>query len=79
MKKTQITVKEIDEGAFKELKVEAIRRKMTVGTALTLAINNWLSSLKKTRKSLLEWKPTDWGSGTERLSEEVDEIIYGDA
>ena len=60
-------------------KAEAIKRKINVGTALTLAIENWLSSLKKTKKSLLDWKPTNYGSGTEKLSEEVDEVLYGDA
>jgi len=77
--KTQITVKEVNKEVFNELKAEAIKRKINVGTALTLAIENWLSSLKKTKKSLLDWKPTNYGSGTEKLSEEVDEVLYGDA
>ena len=78
MKKIQITVKEVDEEAFNELKSEAIKGKMNVGTALTLAMENWTSSLKKTKDSLLKWKPVDWGPGTEHLSEQIDEIIYGD-
>ncbi|HLC86468.1 MAG TPA: hypothetical protein VJG30_04240 [Candidatus Nanoarchaeia archaeon] len=78
MAKTQITVKEVEEKTFQELKAEAVRRKLTVGTALTLAIENWLSSLKKPKESLLKWKPTNWGPGTERLSEQVDEVLYGD-
>ncbi|HIH26348.1 hypothetical protein J4476_03890 [Candidatus Woesearchaeota archaeon] len=76
--KTQITVKEVEDKTFQELKAEAVKRKMSIGTALTLAIENWLSSIKKPRGSLLMWKSTDWGPGTEKLSEQVDEIIYGD-
>ena len=75
--KTQITVKEVDEKTFHELKAEAARRKMNVGTALTLAIHYWLSS-KKPKKDFVDWKPTSWGAGTERLSEQIDEVIYGD-
>ncbi|MBI2671304.1 hypothetical protein HYX16_00030 [Candidatus Woesearchaeota archaeon] len=74
-----ITVKEVDERAFNELKAEAVKRKINVGIALTWAIENWLSSLKKTKKSLLEWKPTNYGPGTEHLSEQIDEVLYGDA
>jgi len=76
--KTQITVKEVDETTFQELKSEAIIRKITVGTALTLAIENWLSSLKKTKGKLSELKPRNWGPGTEYTSEQADEILYGE-
>ncbi len=75
--KTQITVKEVDEESFKELKAEAVRRKMGVGIALTLAIESWLSSLKQKKGSLSELKSRNWGPGTEYLSEKVDEAIYG--
>ena len=79
MKTTQITVKEVDEKTFQELKAAAVKSKMTIGTALTLAIEQWVSSLRKTRLSKLsELKPRKWGNGTERLSEEVDEILYGE-
>ena len=47
MKTTQITVKEVDAKAFQELKSIAVKNKMNVGTALTLAIESWTSSLKK--------------------------------
>ncbi|MBS3175024.1 hypothetical protein J4440_04045 [Candidatus Woesearchaeota archaeon] len=76
--KTQITVKEVDKKIFQELKAEAIKRKLNVGTALTLAMQNWLSSLRKKKKDLLDLKPSDWGPGTERLSEQIDEVIYGE-
>jgi len=77
--KTQITVKEVDKETFNELKAEAIKRKIKVGMALTWAIENWLSSLKKTKESLSDWKPRKWGPGTEHLSEQIDEVLYGDS
>lgn len=76
--KSQVTVKEIDANAFQELKTEAVRRKITVGTALTLAIENWLSSLKKTNGNFSELKQRNWGKGTEHLSEQIDQMLYGE-
>ena len=79
MKTTQITVKEVNEKAFQELKATAVRNKMTIGTALTLAIEQWVSSLKKTKiGKLSELKPRNWGKGTEYSSEQIDEILYGE-
>ncbi len=78
MTKTQITVKEMNKEVFQELKAEAIKRKMSVGAALSIAVECWLSQLQKPKGSLLNWKSTNWGPGTERTSEQVDEIIYGE-
>ncbi len=79
MKTTQITVKEVDQKTFQELKAAAIKSKLTVGAALNIAIETWLSSLRKTKGKLSELKPTDWGPGTEHTSEEIDEILYGNS
>ena len=75
---TQITVKEVDEKAFQELKAQAAKNKMTVGAALTLAIETWLSSTKRAKADLAELKAVSWGQGTERLSEKIDEALYGE-
>ncbi len=77
MKKTQITVKEVDEEAFRKLKAFAARGKITVGAALSLAIDKLLSQAKK-KRDLAELAPTDWGAGSEFLSEQIDEAIYSD-
>lgn len=40
---------------------------------------NMTTTIKKKKKpklSLLDLKPKDWGKGTEKLSEEIDKIIY---
>ncbi len=78
MKTTQITVKEVNEEIFRELKAAAVRNKMTVGATLSLAIETWLSQLKKKKGNLSELKSINWGPGTEHLSEQIDEIIYGE-
>ena len=40
-------------------------------------MKTWLSNLKKTKGKLSDLKYRNWGVGTEKLSENVDEIIYG--
>ncbi len=74
----QVTIKEVDEHAFQELKAEAARDKMTIGSALNVAIANWLWTKRKTKANLKDLKPVKWGPGTERLSEQVDEVLYGE-
>ena len=32
---------------------------------------------KRNRKSLIDYKPKDWGKGTENTSNEIDKILYG--
>ncbi|MBI4450810.1 hypothetical protein HY642_02440 [Candidatus Woesearchaeota archaeon] len=73
----QITVKAVDGSAFQELKAAAARRKMTVGAALSVAIEHWLSSMRKTKGKLSDLPPAKWGRGTERTSDRIDEILYG--
>lgn len=76
--KTQITVRDVDAGAYKEFKADAIRNGLTLGGALTLAMEKFRTELTKKRPKLSNFKPVDWGKGTELVSEEVDKIIYGE-
>ncbi len=71
-----ITVRNVDEELFREFKVEAVKEGIPIGNALNMAIIQWISKHKDPRKSLLDYKPTDWGKGTEHVSEEIDEILY---
>ena len=74
----QLSVKEVDEKVFREFKAEAVREGFNVGKALTLAMMLWIHRTgKKPRMNILNLKPKDWGKGTERLSEEADEALYG--
>ena len=72
----QITVKEVNEQAFRKLKSFAVQRKMNVGTALSLAIESWLSNMKTKHDTLSQLRPINWGKGTEHLSEEADSVLY---
>jgi len=73
----QITIKNVQEHVFREFKAESIREGLKIGDSLSLAMGLWMEkSKKKPKLSLLNLKPKDWGKGTERLSEEIDRIVY---
>lgn len=72
----QLSVRDIDETIFREFKAQAVKEKVNVGTALTLAMKNWIEK-KTPKKSFLSIKPIDLGPGTENLSQEVDKVLYG--
>ncbi len=77
MTKMQLSVKNVDMEIFREFKAESARVGLPVGGALTLAMQSWLQKRKKPKLSILDYKPTSWGKGTERVSEQIDEILYG--
>ena len=75
---TQISIRDVDKDIFNEFKALTIKKRMTLGQALTLAMSEWLDEeLEIPKKSLLELKPFRWGKGTEKSSQEVDKIVYG--
>ncbi len=75
MQQIQITVRDVDKQVFKEFKANAVQQGLNVGSALTLAMEKFLSQQKKVKFTSL--KPVRWGAGTEQVSEEVDNILYG--
>lgn len=77
MAKIQVTIKNVDEGAFSELKAEAARKKLPVGSALSLAIGKWISESKKPLLPLEKWKTIKGGAKTRLVSEQIDSILYG--
>ena len=77
MASIQVTIKNVDADAFSELKAEAVRKKLPVGSALSLAIENWLSESRKPKMSLSKWKTIKGGTKVRFLSEQVDSILYG--
>ena len=52
------------------------------GYALTLAMNQWLErkreEIKPDPRNLLKIKPFDFGLGNEKLSIEIDKVLYGE-
>ncbi|MBI5003174.1 hypothetical protein HZC31_07345 [Candidatus Woesearchaeota archaeon] len=74
----QVSIKNVDEKIFRDFRAEAVREKMQVGKVLTLAMKHWIEKKqKKPKLDFLTLKPTSWGKGTERTSEQIDEILYG--
>ena len=70
-----IAIRDVDQDTFQEFKATAVRRGLKIGQALTLAMENFMSQQKRGKFTSL--KPTDWGKGTENISQEVDKILYG--
>lgn len=75
----QITIRDVNPQVFKEFKADAIRKGLTLGTAVTLAMEKFRSELTKKRPLFTALvTPFHGGKGTERVSEEVDSIMYGE-
>ena len=73
------TIRNLDEDAFRRLKARAASEGKTIGQALNEAMRTYtMGQLPfEKKRSILDSKPTDFGKGTERLSEEVDAVVYG--
>lgn len=72
----QLSVRDVNEKVFREFKAKVAKEGMTVGQALTLAMEKWVDEESK-KASLLSLKPTRWGDKGNKTSERVDEILYG--
>jgi len=79
-KKELFAIRGIEEETYVKFREKAVAKRLRVGEALTLAMKEWLEKEEKREKvnpsNLLKIKPFDWGPGTERTSEEIDEILY---
>jgi len=71
----QLSVRDVNERIFMEFKAKAVQNKLNVGQAITLAMKHWLE-MHEPKKRLIDFKPTDWGKGTEKTSQEIDKILY---
>lgn len=75
---TQVSIRNINKDVFNEFKALAVKKRMKLGQALTMAMSEWLDEeLEIPKKSLLELKPFRWGKNTKNTSKEIDEIVYG--
>ena len=82
MTKTFIAVREVNTEVYRKFRATALQEKIKVGVALTMAMQGWIvENNKKVKKkdirNLLKIKPFDSEPGNERLSEEIDDILYG--
>ena len=73
------TIRKLDEQAYRALKARAALRGKTIGEMVNEAIRSYLArpdDLLK-RGSLRDLVPEAYPDGNERLSEEIDAIVYG--
>ena len=75
-----ITIRNIDDELYHEFKAEAIRTGLTIGAAVNIAIQGWLNQKHKKapKYSFLEYEAVDFGEGTENLSENYEQYLYGE-
>jgi plasmid stability protein len=73
------TIRNLDERAYRRFKARAALEGKTMGGALTDAMNAWLARPEPGRKtcSLRDLTPEAYPKGSDRLSERVDELVYG--
>ncbi len=73
------TIRNIDERAYRELKARAALAGKTMGEMVNEAVRAYLArpELLPKRGSLEDLEPEPYPEGNERLSEEIDAVVYG--
>jgi plasmid stability protein len=74
-----MTIRNLDEQAYRALKARAALTGRTIGEVLNEAIRAYLArpDAGGKRGSLRDLEPEDYPPGMERLSESIDAIVYG--
>ena len=74
------TIRNLDEHAYRELRACAVMQGRNVGDLLSEAMRAYLSrvSVSRGRSTLRALQPEPFPEGNERLSREIDVIVYGD-
>lgn len=72
------TVRNLDEQAYRALRARAVLEGRTVGELISEAIRAYLrhGPLKARAASLRDLRPEPFPEGNERLSSEIDAIVY---
>jgi plasmid stability protein len=72
------TVRNLDENAYRALRARAVIEGRTVGALITEAIRGYLARPATPRTSSLRLlRPEPYPPGSEQLSLEIDQILYG--
>lgn len=73
------TIRNLDEEAYRQLKARAALTGRTIGQLVNEAIYAYLGRPEPgtARRSLADLGPEDYPEGAERLSEEIDAVVYG--
>jgi len=73
-----VTVRGLDQAVYRRFKAKAVEEGLKLGEALTQAMKIWMEHRsEKGRAKLVDVKPLNWGEGTEKISIEIDRILYG--
>lgn len=72
------TIRNIDDLLYKKLKIKATQEGLSIGEAVNRALSHWMNPEKKTKRSILEIRPEHFGYNNRNLSEEHDNILYGE-
>ena len=72
------TIRNLDENAYRALRARAVMERKTVGALVTEAIRGYLArpSVRRNLSTLRLLYPQPFPPGNERLSMEIDEILY---
>ena len=73
------TIRNLDQQTYRDLKARAAREGKTVGQAVNEAIRAYLAGpgARRGTRSIEELRPEPYPAGNERLSEEIDAVVYG--
>ena len=73
------TIRNLDERVYRALRARAALTGKTVGEAVNQAIRAYLARPERATRSgsLLDLAPEAYPEGSERLSQEIDAIVYG--
>lgn len=73
------TIRNLDERAYRELKAFAALQGRAIGEVISDAIRAYLRSAPAPQRdgTLADLEPERYAPGTERLSEEIDAVVYG--
>ena len=73
------TIRNLDEAAYRQLRARAVLTGRTTGDLVNEAIRSYLARPERPLRnsSLADLAPEDYGEGQERLSEEIDALVYG--
>ena len=72
-------MRNLDEATYRAIKSRAALSGRTIGDVMNEALRSYLARPDQSRRtgSLAELEPETYPAGSERLSEEIDSIVYG--
>lgn len=75
-----ITIRNLDDQSYRALRARAVLENRTVGDLINEAIRSYLarSPARQRTSTLRDLRPERYRAGNERLSDEINALLYGD-